>query len=344
MARAKAISGIDCGGYAIDAIGSVLITRLEEMCSFRDRALDSDDPEGVHDMRVSSRRLRGALSDFGPYLGKHSLANAVKHINSLADALGEVRDQDVAIIGLEKLAAKAPEEAVLTLTAFINMRTAIRNKARRDLRRLLGLTAQKQLQKDFAEEINSVIAKAKTRTQRAKKPKAAEVTYVEMARSIVIERLSEVERLSYSFYHPLKAKPLHKLRIAAKHLRYALELFEQCLGPEAAVFAKKIASLQTALGELHDCDVWIHTFGEQLRISKREDSKERMSGSLWLLSHFVRLYSRHLRRALALWEEWEVSDSGNRLRELLKQKPPVLQQEPAEQVTPPVAESLAVNP
>jgi len=344
MARAKSIIGIDCGGYAIDAIGSVLITRLEEMCSFRDRALDSTDLEGVHDMRVSSRRLRGALSDFAPYLGKHSLANAVKQINSLADALGEVRDQDVAIIGLEKLASKAPEEAAVTLSAFINMRVAIRDKARRDLRRLLGVSVLKQLQSDFGGEISSVIQKAKTRTQRAKKPKAVEVTYVEMARSIVADRLSELEELGYGFYHPLKAKPLHKLRIAAKHLRYALELFEQCLGPETAVFARRIAALQTALGELHDCAVWIDTFGEQLRISKREDSKERMSGSLWLLSHFVRLHSRYLRRALGLWEEWEVSDSGNQLQELVKQGSQVLQQEAPEQGASAVAESLAVNP
>ena len=34
------------------------------MCSLRNQALNWSDPEGVHDMRVSSRRLRGALHDF----------------------------------------------------------------------------------------------------------------------------------------------------------------------------------------------------------------------------------------------------------------------------------------
>jgi CHAD domain-containing protein len=318
MARAKPITGIDCGRYAIEAIGSVLITRMEEMCAFRDRALDSSDPEGVHDMRVSSRRLRGALSDFAPYLGKRSLANAEKQITILADALGEVRDQDVAIAGLEKLAARAPDEAAAPLNHFVKVRVGIRNKARRDLRRLLRMTALKQLQKDFAEEIETVVNKAKTRSNRPKKPKAADVSYEEIARSIVIERLVELEKLSSGFYHPLKPKPLHKLRIGAKHLRYALELFEQCLGPEAAVFAKKIAGLQTSLGELHDCDVWIETFGQDLQTATREASKNRISGSLWLLSHFVRLHSKHLRNALARWEEWELSDSGNQLRALVK--------------------------
>src|SRR4051812_25109763 len=111
MAKAKKINGIDCNGAAAEALGPVLITRLREMCAHRERALKWSDPEGVHDMRVSSRRLRGALSDFAPYLGKRGLAEAGKQVRSMAHALGEVRDQDVAIMGLQKLAAGAPEQA-----------------------------------------------------------------------------------------------------------------------------------------------------------------------------------------------------------------------------------------
>ena len=85
-----------------------------------------------------------------------------------------------------------------------------------------------------------------------------------------MQRLKELEQLSVGFYRPLDVKPLHKMRIAAKRLRYALELFDQCLGPEAVVFAKTVARLQTSLGELHDCDIWIETFGEQLEDAKRQ--------------------------------------------------------------------------
>ncbi|HEY6122080.1 MAG TPA: CHAD domain-containing protein [Pyrinomonadaceae bacterium] len=337
MAKAKTITGIDCGSLAIDAIGPVLATRLEEMCALRARALDSTDPEGVHDMRVSSRRLRGALSDFAPYLSKRGLNDAVKEITILADALGEVRDQDVAILGLEKLAAQAPGEATVTLKDSIRARVAIRNRARRDLQKLLRQTALKQLQINFAEQVNAVIEKSKLRMTKSKKTHHGNVLYGEMAHRIVFDRLKELERLSDAFYHPLKTKPLHKMRIAAKHLRYALELFEQCLGPGTALFARKIAALQTSLGELHDCDVWIETFGRQLKIATREAEKNRVTGSLWLLGHFVRLHSKHLRSALSHWEEWEATDSGNQLRKLIEDNSPKLPPEPTEPSVLPAA-------
>lgn len=320
MAKAKQISGIDCNGAAVEAIGPVLITRLQEMCSGLERALKWSDPEGVHDMRVSSRRLRGTLSDLAPYLGKRGLTQAVKQIKRIAHALGEVRDQDVAIMGLQKLAAGAPDQAKATLHQFIQAREVIRKKARTDLRNELARTRLKQMESDFIEAINSATTNSKARKKGSQA--GTEITYIEVARSIVDERLKKLEKLSKSFYHPLNVKPLHKMRIAAKRLRYALELFEQCLGPGTAIFARKVAGLQTSLGELNDCDVWLETFGQQLKVASREASKDRMAGSLWLLSHFVRLHSRHLRSALARWEEWERLDFSNQLRELLKPPAP----------------------
>jgi CHAD domain-containing protein len=317
MAKAKHIAGIECDTNAVEAIRTVLIARLAEMCALRDRALDWTDPEGVHDMRVSSRRLRGALSDFAPYLRKRILSDILKEIKTLADALGEVRDQDVAIIGLQKLAAGAPAEASATIDHFIRGRDPIRRKARSDLRRCLNKRELKRMQSEFEQALESAITKGPSRKRSANR----NPSYIKVARPIVRQRLKELEALSDSFYHPLKIKPLHRMRIAAKHLRYALELFEQCLGPTMTSFAKKAAGLQSSLGELHDADIWMDTFGEQLERAKRESSKDRIAGSLWLLSHFVRLHSKHLRKALAQWEDWEANDLSTQLKEFLKPEP-----------------------
>jgi CHAD domain-containing protein len=294
-------------------------------------------------MRVASRRLRGALKDFGPYLRKRSLNDAVKHIQSLADALGEVRDEDVAIIGLQKLAATAPAEAAATVEQLINVRERNRAKARRYLRQAVSRIALKNKATGFNAAIEAATGKPKPK--RASEMNS-EPTYAEIARTIVEERLKEVEKLSEAFYQPLKIKPLHKLRIATKRLRYALELFEQCLGPEAMMFAKKVARLQTSLGELHDCDVWISAFGEQIEEAK-SGNKSHASGSLWLLSHFLRLHSRHLRTAISQWQEWETSGSSQLLRNLLTQpaaKPPTpatpkVKKVPAPQVRVPASET-----
>ncbi|MCA1555604.1 MAG: CHAD domain-containing protein, partial [Acidobacteria bacterium] len=107
MAKAKKIEGLNCETDATQGIALVLRAKLEEMCEGRDAALSWTDIEGVHAMRVSSRRLRSALRDFAPYLPKKI---SPKSLRDVARALGAVRDEDVAILMIEKLGAEAGDE------------------------------------------------------------------------------------------------------------------------------------------------------------------------------------------------------------------------------------------
>jgi hypothetical protein len=75
------------------------------------------------------------------------------------------------------------------------------------------------------------------------------------AERIVRTRLGEL--LSFM---PLAADPeevvaLHDMRIAAKRLRYVLEVTGPCFGPYAESAVKLVKELQDLLGEIHDCDV-----------------------------------------------------------------------------------------
>jgi len=55
--------------------------------------------------------------------------------------------------------------------------------------------------------------------------------------------------------NPAEVEALHDLRIAAKRLRYILELSDHLFGPYAATAARRTKDLQDLLGEIHDCDV-----------------------------------------------------------------------------------------
>src|ERR1041384_2964057 len=134
MAKAERIKGINCNSEAPAGMKLVLVTRFGELVHFRSAALDWSDPEGVHSMRVASRRLRSALRDFTPYLHKRRLASVLKSLRDIADALGEVRDQDVAILALEKLQTHTPHEVSPALKQFTDARKEIRDQARDELR------------------------------------------------------------------------------------------------------------------------------------------------------------------------------------------------------------------
>ena len=47
------------------------------------------------------------------------------------------------------------------------------------------------------------------------------------------------------------------MRIAAKRLRYVLEITGPCFGPEAKAARDAAKRLQGVLGEIHDCDVML---------------------------------------------------------------------------------------
>jgi hypothetical protein len=76
----------------------------------------------------------------------------------------------------------------------------------------------------------------------------------ENARRIVQVRVGELLKLGQKALDPADEKSLHDTRIAAKRLRYVLEMHTPVFGKPAARAAKEARKLQDLLGEIHDCD------------------------------------------------------------------------------------------
>lgn len=266
-------------------------------------------------MRVASRRLRSATTDFMPYLNKRGLNSSLKSIRSIADALGEVRDQDVAIMALEKLSSESPEEVGATLQELIDARKKVRRKARHELKQIMVRPELKELRSDFEEVVTTATSKTlRSSSKRAK----SNLSYVGVARAIIRDRLSDFEKHSDNLYLPLEAEPLHEMRIAAKRLRYAIELFDNCLSSAVVPFAKHASRLQSELGKIHDCDVWIRSFGKQIAASKKLNHREQSETFVWLFGHFIELRNTHFREAFSCWNEWDREGFSDQLKEALK--------------------------
>jgi CHAD domain-containing protein len=320
MAKAKEIEGLDCEASASAGVRLVLRSRLEEMCAFRAAALAFDDPEGVHDMRVASRRLRSLVKDFSPSLRQRKLRYLKEDLKRVADALGAVRDEDVALMALEKLSMTAPPEVSAGFEQFANRRRRERDLARAELGEALTEEAIKEFQAEFNAALEYGLKPSRRRKGDERKA-AHSLSFSQTGRDIILGLLRELQTLSASLYRPLKTKPLHRMRLAAKRLRYALELFSACWGGQLNSFAKEIARLQTSLGELHDCDEWIAVIGAALsdggeEIEGEQAARDR-SAAVWLLDYFVRERAGHFRAALARWHEWETTGFQKRLVDTL---------------------------
>jgi CHAD domain-containing protein len=130
MAKARPIPGLDGAEPFRAAAARVVSVRGEEVWDHLGRALDLDDIEGVHDMRVATRRLRAVLEIFAPCFDRQRLRDVLRDVKRLADALGERRDPDVHIDALEAFAAAAPgpdRAGVGVLVAGLREQQAIAN-------------------------------------------------------------------------------------------------------------------------------------------------------------------------------------------------------------------------
>lgn len=77
------------------------------------------------------------------------------------------------------------------------------------------------------------------------------------AARIVQTRLDELRGFAERALAPDAAQAQHDTRIAAKRLRYALEIFGACVGEPAESARLAAKELQSALGDLHDCDLML---------------------------------------------------------------------------------------
>lgn len=300
MAKPREITGLDCWRKSLAWASKVLLTRFDEMAEFRDAALDFAETKGVHDMRVATRRLRSALRDIGPFLEKGAVKEVKGELKRISDGLGEVRDRDVAIGALEKLSEETETDAVKAgIARLIEEKTGERNAARADLADVITAENIDGLREKFAAALKEAL-RGQDR-----------VSFNEAAGRAAAANLDDMLELGPSIYKPFKRNRLHKLRIAAKRLRYSLELLALCRGGEIKSLAKEISRIQDFLGELHDCDIWIDDLGARL-----VDAPDNPAAK-WLLPLFVDKQNKEYLSAFELWEEWESIDLAGRIREMV---------------------------
>jgi hypothetical protein len=92
------------------------------------------------------------------------------------------------------------------------------------------------------------------------------------AARIVRVRLDELRSFAPEALDPSASEVQHDMRIAAKRLRYVLELTQLCFGERGTVARRAARDLQGVLGEIHDCDVMLSMAEGQLKRLRELDA------------------------------------------------------------------------
>jgi CHAD domain-containing protein len=132
MARARAIPGLTADEPYATAAAKIVSVRAREVADHSGGVLEVSDIERVHDMRVATRRLRAALEVFEPCFPSKQFKSVLAEVKSVADALGERRDCDVAIALMEEFGdsiATPDRPGASSLTAQLRAEQAEANAA-----------------------------------------------------------------------------------------------------------------------------------------------------------------------------------------------------------------------
>ncbi len=249
--------------------------------------LDSDDPEGTHQMRIGLRRLRSALKIFRPVLDNGALREVNEKARDLARLLGELRDADVLasdIVG--QAAANHDEDAGLRSlnAALAQMRSNLRAKVRTELTGRQWSCFKLKLAM-LPETIEQLAGSSEGKMLSKPAGPVAGKALKKWWRKVLktgrrLDKLSAAER--------------HEMRKEVKTLRYAIDLLAPLYrAKDVERFAKRLRELQDVFGYVNDVAV-----AENLRLVR----PEAMAGDLDLQRAVGYVIGWHTARAEPAWK------------------------------------------
>jgi CHAD domain-containing protein len=220
--------------------------------------------EELHDMRVAIRRMRAAAKIFETYMDSKKLRPHLKELKSTLGALRDVRDLDVFREKAEEYLKKLPPENKNDLEPLFTVLAEERKKALKNM--LLYMDSEKyaNFKKEFAYFLS--VSKYWALPTTTRKNDALPHRVKDVLPSILYSSFADISSYSEWVEGPyVSVERLHRLRIAAKGLRYTFEFFEGTLEKEAETMIKEFKILQDHLGDIQDDVVAIDLLGSYLQ-------------------------------------------------------------------------------
>jgi len=202
-----------------------------------------EDPEGVHQARVATRRLRSDLRTFAPLVDATWALRLRTELAELAGDLGAVRDADVLLARLSGDALRLGDDDRARVARVLGLLATRREQARKTLLAAMDAPRYHTLLDDLVDAAEHPMLT----------PLAREAARPQMRR-VAARPWKRLRRNVEALPDPPADADLHRVRIMAKRARYACEVVAVVL-PDATAFAKALAAVQAVLGEHHDAVV-----------------------------------------------------------------------------------------
>ncbi|ABB57350.1 CHAD domain-containing protein [Synechococcus elongatus] len=246
-----------------ESLGQCLLQGLQKQVDhylhYRRAVLSDRDPEDLHQLRVSLRRLRSLLEnyDFALSLPK---AVSLRSLSTLGRRCGRVRDLDVLLEALHALPKpERPQEAHQLL------------QLQRKLKKRCG-QARRQLQRELKRSrYQHCILALRNWLAKPRFQAAAHLAIADLLPELVLPSYAclhlhpawWIDRVAVERLRPIDNRQLHDLRKTVKRFRYGVEVLEFSPELDFEPLLQRLKPLQTALGNWQDRATWTALLAHQ---------------------------------------------------------------------------------
>ena len=239
-----------------DVVRLALTDGLERVLDYDYRLrLDTSDPpvRAVHQARVACRRLRSDLKTYGPLLDPAWSQRTTTELRWIGGRLGQVRDLDVLTdrLGLRR---DGPAGPGIDGSGHLRERLAAQRRA------ACAILAEDMESARYLDLLDRLHAAALAPPFSSAKRRSPAVDHSVRSDDLARDVLPALVRVPWKKLrrrvrragsHP-SDRQLHRIRIAAKQVRYASEAASPVMGDVALETAQRAEALQTVLGDHHD--------------------------------------------------------------------------------------------
>jgi CHAD domain-containing protein len=252
MADGKWIEGLTPEMTVSSAARDVLDTRFKVVRHYLPLAVEksSEDPEYVHQLRVGTRRAGAALRVFADCIPRKHFKGVRQSLRLIRQAAGDARDWDVFLLGLPATKPLMSEPGKPALDFLVGY--SMGERAAAQVRLVNAATAAAVTFTHESENIPNLVHEPKGNS--------SPTTFGDLAANHLGELLTSLTTAAAA--NPSNPTELHQLRILAKRVRYALEIFVDCF---PVVFKETvyplIEQIQEILGDFQDASVGLTRLG-----------------------------------------------------------------------------------
>lgn len=221
---------------------NLLRSRLKQLLKLHDEFILEFNQKTIHDLRVSSRRLREVLEYLETSIPQKWFQRSLNLARQITKNLGKAREDEVNLSLLNKLQR---EKRLDPLATELLLHT-LQGRFKKNYERAHEKLSHKKF--DHCDKFLSKIKGSRT---------------LPLTNGAVLRKRKE-EFLSFSWDGEMNDERLHDLRIRTKKFRYSFEIHDRFHDRNLGRFVRQMKFLQDVLGSIHD----LYVLQEMIREEK----------------------------------------------------------------------------